>query len=285
MTQIFIKVPFALSGDKLAIPDAVQPGGEASFTQGYGPKYSEDPATTGLRLDREQSNQLFYILSADINQYQTESFPRFISTADNGGVAYSYGKFATVLYDAGSGLEVYQSLVAANTALPTDATKWRLLDPYNRLIERASPAFTGTPTAPTAAPGTNTTQIATTAFVLDQVSASSTKTVLTSSQIWNRATLLWTFSHALGKLPANGSLIWKCTSADGGFSVGDVVIMPLSAPQSNGVGVFGYMTKVTTTQCLLSVDTNSGLLLHQWNNQDVFEPASSKWTIEYSVSG
>jgi hypothetical protein len=29
-----------------------------------------------------------------------------------------------------------------------------------------SPAFTGTPTAPTAAPGTNTTQLATTAFVL-----------------------------------------------------------------------------------------------------------------------
>lgn len=29
----------------------------------------------------------------------------------------------------------------------------------------ASPAFTGTPTAPTAAPGTNTTQVATTGFV------------------------------------------------------------------------------------------------------------------------
>src|SRR5205823_8910995 len=39
----------------------------------------------------------------------------------------------------------------------------------------ASPAFTGTPTAPTAANGTNTTQLATTAFVLatrhDQLAA------------------------------------------------------------------------------------------------------------------
>jgi len=35
-----------------------------------------------------------------------------------------------------------------------------------------SPAFTGTPTAPTAAPGTNTTQIATTAFVQDAVAGS-----------------------------------------------------------------------------------------------------------------
>ena len=34
----------------------------------------------------------------------------------------------------------------------------------------ASPAFTGVPTAPTAAPGTNTTQLATTAFVLANVS-------------------------------------------------------------------------------------------------------------------
>lgn len=35
------------------------------------------------------------------------------------------------------------------------------------LAPKASPAFTGTPTAPTAASGTNTTQIATTAFVMD----------------------------------------------------------------------------------------------------------------------
>lgn len=35
----------------------------------------------------------------------------------------------------------------------------------------ASPSLTGTPTAPTAAPGTNTTQIATTAFVTAAVAA------------------------------------------------------------------------------------------------------------------
>ena len=38
----------------------------------------------------------------------------------------------------------------------------------------ASPTFTGTPTAPTAAAGTNTTQIATTAFVHSEVAAAST---------------------------------------------------------------------------------------------------------------
>ena len=39
------------------------------------------------------------------------------------------------------------------------------------LASTSSPAFTGTPTAPTATPGTNTTQIATTAFVTAAIAA------------------------------------------------------------------------------------------------------------------
>jgi len=47
-----------------------------------------------------------------------------------------------------------------------------------------SPAFTGTPTAPTAASGTNTTQIATTAFVQDAINGASQ--VFTSSGTWTK---------------------------------------------------------------------------------------------------
>ena len=48
--------------------------------------------------------------------------------------------------------------------------------------QKASPAFTGTPTAPTASAGTNTTQIATTAFVQSEaVSATTTHAALRSS--------------------------------------------------------------------------------------------------------
>src|SRR6185369_11293572 len=39
------------------------------------------------------------------------------------------------------------------------------------LAPKASPTFTGTPAAPTAAPGTNTTQIATTGFVKAAIDA------------------------------------------------------------------------------------------------------------------
>lgn len=42
--------------------------------------------------------------------------------------------------------------------------------------DTASPAFTGTPTAPTAGSGTNTTQVATTAFVTSAVSATASST-------------------------------------------------------------------------------------------------------------
>ena len=275
----YIRTPFALNGDQSVVPQTDGSGG-VNFDQGYPIKYSQDPNTIGLSLDRANMNYLFWLLTQAVQQYQQHGFPDFITTIQNGGVPFPYAKDAVVLF----GGVLYQSKIVANTTTPPSAD-WVAIDPYNKLIANASPIFTGNPTAPTPAANDNSTKLATTAFVLAQVSASSTKTVLTSSQIWSRSTLLRTFNHSLGKLPANGSLIWKCTSADGGFSVGDVVIMPLSAPQSNGVGVFGYMTKVTTTQCLLSVDTNSGLLLHQWNNQDVFEPASSKWTIEYSVSG
>jgi hypothetical protein len=42
----------------------------------------------------------------------------------------------------------------------------------------ASPAFTGTPTAPTAATTTNTTQLATTAFVQQEITANANLTCL-----------------------------------------------------------------------------------------------------------
>lgn len=46
-----------------------------------------------------------------------------------------------------------------------DGTAWSLIYITGTAAPINSPAFTGTPTAPTAAEGTNTTQIATTQFV------------------------------------------------------------------------------------------------------------------------
>lgn len=66
----------------------------------------------------------------------------------------------------GSDLVVFADVSDSNT--PKKETKDNFLSAYAPL---ASPALTGTPTAPTAGAGTNTTQIATTAFVTAAVQA------------------------------------------------------------------------------------------------------------------
>lgn len=81
-------------------------------------------------------------------------------TTGSGTTYNSWGAYETLIFTyngsqwihMGSGYLQYQAYKKANDAAP-----------------KASPAFTGTPTAPTAAVGTNTTQIATTAFVVAEV--------------------------------------------------------------------------------------------------------------------
>ena len=88
----------------------------------------------------------------------------------------------------------------SDTKLLTEKAIKTLLDLKAPL---ASPALTGTPTAPTATAGTNTTQIATTAFVQDAVSDASTG--MAKCQTFNNPSLTvqdgrctWTISHTLG---------------------------------------------------------------------------------------
>ena len=82
----------------------------------------------------------------------------------------TYNKDAITLYVYNNEINVYRSLKNNNTAAFSDTTAWKLLYKVNSTgafanMSLVSPALSGTPTAPTAAAGTNTTQIATTAFV------------------------------------------------------------------------------------------------------------------------
>lgn len=125
----FFKVAFATSGTKVAVPEASQPDGSVSYTDGWGPDYALEQGVDPGALDipRDQSNQLYYDITTALHDQQTHGVPGFISTADNGGTPYSYDKAALVRYDDGSGLDVYISLATANIADPTDATKWARL--------------------------------------------------------------------------------------------------------------------------------------------------------------
>jgi len=73
----------------------------------------------------------------------------------------------TPIVDGTAAVGVSTSFARADHVHPTDGTRAPL----------ASPAFTGVPTAPTATAGTNTTQVATTAFVLANAAAGGVSTV------------------------------------------------------------------------------------------------------------
>jgi hypothetical protein len=105
----------------------------------------------------------------------------------------------------------------------------------NRITARAtiaSPTFTGTPEAPTAITGTNTTQIATTAFVQDAFTSFSTSS-------GNSSTLsgaIWT-SSTTGTLNGVGFTMTQLRDANPSnwdMSTSDFSAAPLSATQNSG---------------------------------------------------
>lgn len=87
----------------------------------------------------------------------------------------TYAKGAVCFDISGDNITFYKSKVNSNTAALSNTTNWAKICVINNSgvfsnITMNSPALTGTPTAPTAADGTNNTQIATTAFVKNQLS-------------------------------------------------------------------------------------------------------------------
>jgi hypothetical protein len=122
-TQKFFRFVFGQDGDRAVVPDTTQPDGTLSYQEGFGFDYQR-PKTDGAakNIPRDSSNQIYYDLSLAIRQYQLNGVPEFVPAADNGGAPVSYGKYARVLFTDG---KVYESMVAANVADPTDVTKWR----------------------------------------------------------------------------------------------------------------------------------------------------------------
>jgi len=89
-----------------------------------------------------------------------------------------------------------------------------------------SPAFTGTPTAPTASTGTNTTQLATTAFVNSEIAndVAVRSAYVSSNQTITSAGLV-TLTHGLGQQPKIVMMELVCAGGEQGYAVNDVILI------------------------------------------------------------
>jgi hypothetical protein len=124
MDQKFFIQPFAFGGDRTVVPEPVQPAGTISFNQGWGFDYQRELGVDPLAkpIERGEMNYLFYAVTDAVGALQRQGAPEFITSANNGGTPYLYGRGAIVRH--GSPLRTFISMVDSNNADPTDATKW-----------------------------------------------------------------------------------------------------------------------------------------------------------------
>lgn len=125
------------------------------------------------------------------------------------------------------------------------------------LAPKASPALTGTPTAPTAAAGTNTTQIATTAFVQNAVQAASGGAVAFQGVINSNTAIsglssytagwYWVVGTAgtyVGQTCEVGDMIFCKANRGSAYSASDFNVVQVNV---TGLGALAYKDSATGT--------------------------------------
>lgn len=127
-TKYFI-TPFGVSGTITpAVPNATDPSGFVSYSQGWTFDYQRDLTTDTLAKSPTYTNfnAIFNDITTSLQALQQGGVAEFITTANNGGSAFSYGLGALVLWSSGGTppFNLYLSLVNANTALPSVTANW-----------------------------------------------------------------------------------------------------------------------------------------------------------------
>lgn len=218
--NLYFDTLFAENGDKTAVPDALQPDGSVSYDQGFTVDYTLPIGNLDRKtVPRNQTNQIYYDLSAAIQQLQQVSAPPFITTSMNGGSPFSYSKNVRVT----SGGVIYQSLTNSNTTTPPGAS-WTSLLPVvtsgTSILKGdgsggVSNASAGTDYLTPTGNGSGLTGI-----TAGQVSGL-TSFVSSQQTITSGGTL--TIAHGLGSQPSTVSIRLVCQNTSGAYSPGDVV--------------------------------------------------------------
>ena len=115
----------------------------------------------------------------------------------------------------------------------------------------ASPTFTGTPAAPTATAGTNTTQIATTAFVTAAVPALATDTQARQGISDTTASSPFDVVSTMMTSGFRPNLVWSTTTSGAGAGASNAASAYIQINGPN-VGVAGYAIAYTTQYLALS---------------------------------
>lgn len=134
MARFFV-YPFANIGDKgTRIPDNSQASQVVSYQSGFTQRYQlvlgTDP--TAIPVPRDQTNQLYFDITDNIRQYQTQGVPDWITAADNLDVSFPYGIYAVVRYDTGSGMQLWESQKNNNTSTPGANADWIVISGTGR---------------------------------------------------------------------------------------------------------------------------------------------------------
>jgi hypothetical protein len=106
--------------------------------------------------------------------------------------------------------------------------------------QKASPTFTGIPTAPTAANGTSTTQLATTAFVLNQLQGSNS--IVSSGNITGGNILTAGIVSAGGAITSSGNITSTSAISATGNVYGANFIGNITIPAGSPVSTTGNVT-------------------------------------------
>lgn len=263
-----ITTPFAQNGDKTTPPNTNTPS-DGKFSQSLGfPPITSLPLTSGGKApDRLDFNGAFNMLSNIAFyaqkgwQFQWDSTQAYFE----GCVVRYSGNIYECISDVGTG----------GNAPSSDTTHWRKynITPGTEYAPINSPAFTGTPTAPTPSSGDNSTKIATTAFVKSAISGGSSIT----DTYYNSSTGDWYRVYADGWVEQGGIQEYSADYGTGGYIINllkpmadtNYTCMRTNGVRSTTIGnsqaiadEFTGVSSLTTTSFVLRLSSSTGWLMH-----------------------
>ena len=138
MSTYFYVYPFGVNAamGELESVSTISDGNYISYSQGWPINYEQDllSVSTAEPISRQQTNQMFYDITNNINQYQIQGVPYWIMPSQNipSPTPYPYTQYARVIYDLGlgAGPQIWENQVlnpGVNIVTPGSDNSWLLI--------------------------------------------------------------------------------------------------------------------------------------------------------------